>query len=1649
MSIKPPDYETRRERDLREELLNRARSWLSGWEPGEEGGEFGKAMFSIAARLSAEATQRLNRVGEKNFRGLLHWLGVQGKSAHAARMPVVFSMTPRSPPELARRPIRLQAKAVDPPVVFETQQDVQVVAATPVALVGTYGDQFFTAPAAVYQPQPPQPLPSRWRTKSAAPKDARQLQLNPAEGLSTGDVLRIDHADGSTRPIKEYRVTESRAGIVSIAPALHADVGADIAVTRAPAFDPFQVANDEQKHELYIGDGDALNIKGSATFQITNLGPQFLDLTWQYSAKTNGIDDWLPLEASFVGGELVLKKTAGTIEKVKVGGVESRWLRAVASDPFDGLFVERLQLKINCLAEKPAAESPSDGLGEIIQGAAPTPPANGAGAAPTLELAAFANTAPLVLDQNFYPLGIEPRVFDAFYLSCPEAFSKQHAKIAIELRFADPTAKALAAVKMPGSNNSLIFGVGADGQLHRLQHDVRLNRVSFMAPARASVSSVRGVSASRPKITAPLQRGSVAAVGSDAAVAVVAEDGVWLWIESMQSGQSTWRSLGKPADKPVSQALVVADGNKPLVYALSNGKLYCHDESDGKSRPEWQPIDSATIALLAPILSADAPLAGGNVTNGLALVDEKGALHRYVRDHWDPILEGTAIDKDVAPLMLVTAQGIAVVAKMDREDTLVAKRGDDSELVTVEVIGLARTLATPALFDFILSTAGELTVFFISENGANPAGTRRASWWSPFEPGKSAIVFSGPDTAGFATINGTPVVLQAESGAIRVLVPGMTADVLLMPFDPRQTVTLTASLQDVLAVSLASPVADDLVALRAGGERLERIVQVIRLAGAQRLLRLEKSLLRELDVAEVRLFHPVASHTVQRESDKKIRFANVGDVPPVETAIAVETPDGKRLFKVKHRKDEVATLDRTLPSSTEINIQVLAEPETTTAELRPAVDTSSLSDATVELLRAGALYFSGALPQPQHIETSVPLPADANVLLLESAWSTFPATASVSTVVAAPQAGWSIYRPRVQANPKLSYEYWDGKGWWKIDGLVDETQDFLHNGLITFCLPGNLEETEVAGRRAHWIRARLVGGDYGQPEVTVTMIEGKDAANNKQITQIIDRNMDAVRAPLAVWIDVRYTVCCPVTPADVLTHDNGAFVNQSEANRTRVASIEVFPPLSRVTGETDRALYLGFDAPVSGAPINLLFLVQQGNHEDAFPLDIEALRVGGFERVLSDDGTRGLSETGIVSLMLSEPPVKAGLFGKEGHWLRIKPNPRMTRPWNPAITSVFLNAAMAYAAETQELELLGSSDGSPRLKATLARAPVVEGSLELRVREPLTDEQIDALTAEDADAVKENLRNLGGQWVLWKEVADPLDHGPEARVYSLDADTGVVQFGDGRHGAVPPIGRDAIMAVRYQRSGDARANEIEAWSPVNLVTPVSGVQAVIVPEPAAGGTNSEPQDAVLRTAPGRIQHRDRALTLRDIEQLALASSSDVVQAVARRGASGTIRVIVVGRPPDEVPVPATLRQVRASLLASSTPDLGCPGRLAVLAPKPLSIRVELGLLVADIEDTGRVAREATDRIARLFDTLAGGLDGAGWPVGARPEDADFAAALTDLAGLEGITRSECLLLREDENVIPLPAKLRDDELIKVDEGDIKVTFELSASEVPT
>ncbi|HRE01327.1 MAG TPA: putative baseplate assembly protein, partial [Ilumatobacteraceae bacterium] len=65
--------------------------------------------------------------------------------------------------------------------------------------------------------------------------------------------------------------------------------------------------------------------------------------------------------------------------------------------------------------------------------------------------------------------------------------------------------------------------------------------------------------------------------------------------------------------------------------------------------------------------------------------------------------------------------------------------------------------------------------------------------------------------------------------------------------------------------------------------------------------------------------------------------------------------------------------------------------------------------------------------------------------------------------------------------PPMRWEVWQGEGWIPVRSYRDSTGGLNRNGNVVLLVPGQHEPLTLGGRRAFWLRARLLVAEPGQP----------------------------------------------------------------------------------------------------------------------------------------------------------------------------------------------------------------------------------------------------------------------------------------------------------------------------------------------------------------------------------------------------------------------------------------------------------------------------------------------------------------------------------------------------------------------------------------
>lgn len=176
-----------------------------------------------------------------------------------------------------------------------------------------------------------------------------------------------------------------------------------------------------QKHAFYIGDEEFFRSgKGKISFTLTDAGAVQAGIlaeenlfVWEYAAPASGkeknkmeITEWFPFSAvRFSGEKFEILKGEEVIGKGKIKGLESRWIRCRLKGEgikeLEQFFLNPVKVDVSAEGIKP------DFL--------------------------FYNDIPLEDgDAGIQPFGSKPTLYDAFYIACSEAFSRQGSEVQID-----------------------------------------------------------------------------------------------------------------------------------------------------------------------------------------------------------------------------------------------------------------------------------------------------------------------------------------------------------------------------------------------------------------------------------------------------------------------------------------------------------------------------------------------------------------------------------------------------------------------------------------------------------------------------------------------------------------------------------------------------------------------------------------------------------------------------------------------------------------------------------------------------------------------------------------------------------------------------------------------------------------------------------------------------------------------------------------------------------------------------------------------------------------------------------------------------------------------------------------------------------------
>ncbi|RAV11471.1 putative baseplate assembly protein [Paenibacillus contaminans] len=622
---------------------------------------------------------------------------------------------------------------------------------------------------------------------------------------------------------------------------------------------------------------------------------------------------------------------------------------------------------------------------------------------------------------------------------------------------------------------------------------------------------------------------------------------------------------------------------------------------------------------------------------------------------------------------------------------------------------------------------------------------------------------------------------------------------------------------------------------------------------------------------------------------------------------------------------------------------------------------------------------------------------------------------------------------------KLSWEYWDGRGWVSLRVVDNKINDSVRT--IQFKNQTNIAETTVNGQPNYWIRCRIVSGDYGREKYTPS-----------------DGNIDrtSILEPQLKSIGFTYTSNDKSNAQYIFTHNNLDFQERT----TDWANGKMAQPFYK-RADAYQCLYIGFDKPPLKGPISMYVNLQdQAYTEAAFPrLEWEYYRNNqvhqGWARLDVSDDTQHMTQSGCVAFIGQNDFSASVQFGKSLYWIRaidvedryrsadplgtaLRINrkiriiqaaaekegrgedctcgpapcsdftlfdPRFPHNANtnlapsPKMNGIHINTVMTAHAESITAERLGSSSGNASQTFSFSKFPVLTEDIFVDELRTLTEEERKSLRDDPAAQVRETKDEAGNTtafWVRWTPIEHIQDSTPNGRHYEIDRTFGSIQFGDDNHGKIPSIGSDNIKADYAAGGGTAGnigANEIKI-----MRTSIAYVDRASNPYPFGGGFDTELLEQALERGPRSFRIRNRAVSASDYEHLTLQAAQGITKVKCLpnfndRGEheSGWVTVILVpqGAEAKPSPSPQLRRQVEAYLRERAPSVISSPRHIKALGPLYAEVSVSARLVVSSFDDVPIVSQSAHRTVSEYLHPLTGGKDGRGWEFGKLPCLSDF------------------------------------------------------------
>ena len=449
---------------------------------------------------------------------------------------------------------------------------------------------------------------------------------------------------------------------------------------------------------------------------------------------------------------------------------------------------------------------------------------------------------------------------------------------------------------------------------------------------------------------------------------------------------------------------------------------------------------------------------------------------------------------------------------------------------------------------------------------------------------------------------------------------------------------------------------------------------------------------------------------------------------------------------------------------------------------------------------------------------------------------------------------------------------------------------------------------------------------------------------------------------------------------------------------------------------TGNACCLGFDRKLEGAPVSVLFDVEESVHFQSAPISYEYSTLSGWKPLKVLDGTGGMSGVGTVVFMPPSDFARMEVEGVSRYWLRLVDadgvfdDPGL---YHPRVRSIRPNAVAIRNRETLEEESFYISAATPNMTFPIAAENILSAEVFVNETGRLSQSAMRRLLRERPEDVRVEYDFLGGIssfFLRWTEVDNFDASQPADRHYVIDRMNNAIVFGDGVHVMIPPARTGVAFTLRAVCCKGARAN-LPAGAVNALLSNILYVDRVENPIATFAGSSIESVESAHLRGASLYSGRGRLVSELDFVREVRAFSTSIEKVKCAAGvdldgapAPGTVTIAVMTRDyADGGYSWASIRdRLRERLLARCEATLSA-GRLLLAEPVYAEISVDVWAQADDAARAFDVQNLIRDSIDAFLDPL-GRNGGAGWDIGEVPTEGQVRLMLRSLRLPGRITR---------------------------------------------